>query len=359
MAYEKTLLAGEGTLVREQEYDYHWCYERGIITKAWVDVFEKTGERRFFDAARANVDKYVTPEGEILTYEPDKYNIDMICMGRTALRMFRATGEAKYEKACRHLISQMQTHPRTKEGGFWHKKIYPEQMWLDGIYMACPFLAEFAVTFGEAQWLDEVVRQMTLIFEKTKLPSGLHVHAWDSAKAQPWADPKTGHSPHVWGRAMGWFVMAHADVLSVMPREHPGFAAIAAQLGSLLDAVARSRGEDGLWHQVMDMPANEENYAESSCSAMFIYGLMRGAELGVAGEEAVAMARESMDTLWAKNVVTAADGYPELTQICKVAGLGGSPYRSGDYEYYIHETVCSGDTKGTAPFLMSLACVGA
>lgn len=358
MAYERTLLAGEGTLVREQEYDYHWCYERGIITKAWVDVYEKTGEARFFDAARANVDKYVTPEGEILTYEPEKYNIDMICMGRTAIRMFRATGEAKYEKACRKLIAQLESQPRTSEGGFWHKKIYPQQMWLDGIYMACPFMAEFAVTFNEPRWLDEAVRQMTLIFEKTRLPSGLHAHAWDAAKAQPWADPETGRSPHVWGRAMGWFVMAHADVLGVMPREHPGYARLAGQMKSLLDAVMASRAEDKLWHQVMDMPANAENYAESSCSAMFIYGLMRGAQLGVTSECAIWAAKESLDALWTHSVVMAQDGYPELTRICKVAGLGGTPYRSGDYDYYIHEVVCSGDTKGTAPFLMSLCCVG-
>lgn len=359
MAFERTLLAGEGTLAREQEYDYHWCYERGIITKAWVDVFEKTGEQRFFDAARKNVDKYVTEEGEILTYEPEKFNIDMICMGRTALRMFRATGEAKYEKACEKLIAQMKAHPRTPEGGFWHKKIYPQQMWLDGIYMACPFLAEYAVAFDAPQWLDEVVRQMTLIFEKTRLPSGLHAHAWDSARAQPWADPQSGRSPHVWGRAMGWFVMAHADVLSVMPKDHPGYERLAGQLRSLLTAVAQSRAADKLWHQVMDRPANAENYAESSCSAMFIYGLMRGAQLGIADDGVVRMAKESMEALWTQNVVMAADGYPELTRICKVAGLGGTPYRSGDYDYYIHETVCSGDTKGTAPFLMSLACVGA
>ena len=103
MSYEKTVWAGEGTLAREQEYNYHWCYERGIITKAWLDVYAATGDRRFYDAAKANVDQYVTADGEILTYEPDKYNLDMICMGRTALRLFKATGEAKYEKACRRL----------------------------------------------------------------------------------------------------------------------------------------------------------------------------------------------------------------------------------------------------------------
>ena len=358
MSYEKTIWAGEGTLAREQEYDYHWCYERGIITKAWVDVYEKTGDRRFFDAAKQNVDKYVTPEGEILTYEPQKHNIDMICMGRTAIRMFRATGQERYAAACRHLIAQLEEQPRTKEGGFWHKDIYPGQMWLDGIYMASPFMAEYAQTFGAPQWADEAVRQMTLIYDKTRLASGLHAHAWDSACVQPWADPQTGLSPHVWGRAMGWFVMAHADVLMSLPKEHPGYARLAAQLDSLLHAVVDARGEDKLWHQVMDCPPSEENYAESSCSAMFIYGLAAAHQMGLACDTAMAVARESMDALWQRNVVTAADGYPELTRICKVAGLGGTPYRSGSYEYYVGETVCSGDTKGTAPFLMSCACVG-
>ena len=358
MSYEKTIWAGEGTLAREQEYDYHWCYERGIITKAWVDVFEKTGDKRFFDAAKANVDKYVTEDGEILTYEPEKYNIDMICMGRTAIRMYKATGEKKYELACRRLIAQLEKQPRTPEGGFWHKKIYPQQMWLDGIYMASPFMAEFAVTFGEMQWADEAVKQMTLIYEKTRLASGLHAHAWDSARAQKWADPETGLSPHVWGRAMGWFVMAHVDVLMSLPKEHPGYAKLAEQLKSLLHAVAAARGSDKLWHQVMDCPESEENYAESSCSAMFIYGMAAAHQLGLACDHAMDMARESMDALWEKNVVTAADGYPELERICKVAGLGGEPYRSGSYEYYVTELVCSGDTKGTAPFLMSCACVG-
>lgn len=356
MSFERTIWAGEGTLAREQEYDYHWCYERGIITKAWVDVFEKTGDQRFFDAAKANVDKYVTEAGEILTYEPEKQNLDMICMGRTALRMFRATGEAKYEKACRRLIEQIKTQPRTPEGGFWHKAIYPQQMWLDGIYMACPFLAEFAAAFGETEWADLAVSQMKLIFEKTRLDSGLHAHAWDSAKAQRWADPETGRSPHVWGRAMGWFVMAHADVLMSLPKDHPGYGEIAAQMKSLLAAVMAARGSDKLWHQVMDRQESAENYAESSCSAMFIYGLCEGVRLGLAGREADDMARESMDALWERNVITAADGYPELTKICKVAGLGGTPYRSGTYEYYVTETVCSGDTKGTAPFLMACAC---
>lgn len=358
MSYEKTIWAGEGTLAREQEYDYHWCYERGIITKAWFDVFERTGDKRFFDAAKANVDKYVTDDGEILTYDAAKHNIDMICMGRSAIRCYRATGEAKYEKACRRLTDQLRTQPTTPEGGFWHKAIYPQQMWLDGIYMGSPFMVEFAATFGAPEWADEAVRQMTLCFEKTRLPSGLHAHAWDAAKAQKWADPETGLSPHVWGRAMGWFVMAHADALMSLPKDHPGYAKLAAQLQSLLTAVKAARGADKLWHQVMDRPANEENYAESSCSSMFIYGLCAAHALGLTGEADVAFARESMDALWEKNVITAADGYPELTRICKVAGLGGTPYRSGDYDYYVHETVCSGDTKGTAPFLMALAQLG-
>ena len=239
MSYEKTVWAGEGTLAREQEYNYHWCYERGIITKAWLDVHAATGDRRFYDAAKANVDQYVTEDGAILTYEPEKYNLDMICMGRTALRLFKATGEAKYEKACRRLIEQIKGQPTTAEGGFWHKKLYPQQMWLDGIYMACPFLTEFAVTFGEMQWAELAAKQMTLIFDKTRLESGLHAHAWDSARAQKWADPQTGLSPHVWGRAMGWFVMAHADVLAVLPESHPAYARLSLQMKSLTGRRAR------------------------------------------------------------------------------------------------------------------------
>ena len=358
MSYEKTIWAGEGTLAREQEYDYHWCYERGIITKAWVDVFEKTGDRRFFDMAKENVDRYVTEDGEIRTYEPEKHNIDMICMGRSAIRMYKATGEAKYEKACRRLIDQLRTQPKTPEGGFWHKAIYPNQMWLDGIYMGSPFMVEFAVTFGEMEWADTAVHQMTLCFEKTRLASGLHAHAWDASKQQKWADPETGLSPHVWGRAMGWFVMAHADVLMSLPKDHPGYERLAKQLRSLLDAVKAARGSDKLWHQVMDRPESKENYAESSCSAMFIYGLCAADQLGLGAPDDMAVARESMDALWAQSVVTGADGYPELTRICKVAGLGGTPYRSGDYDYYVNEVVCSGDTKGTAPFLMACACMG-
>ena len=201
----------------------------------------------------------MTEDGAILTYEPEKYNLDMICMGRTALRLFKATGKAKYEKACRRLIEQIKGQPTTAEGGFWHKKLYPQQMWLDGIYMACPFLTEFAVTFGEMQWADLAAKQMELIFEKTRLESGLHAHAWDSAKAQKWADPQTGLSPHVWGRAMGWFVMAHADVLVALPESHPDYAQLSLQMKSLLTAVMAARGADKLWHQVMDRPESEEN----------------------------------------------------------------------------------------------------
>lgn len=358
MSYEKTIWAGEGTLAREQEYDYHWCYERGIITKAWVDVFEKTGDRRFFDAAQKDVDQFVTEDGEIRTYDPQKHNIDMICMGRSAIRMYRATGEEKYKKACERLIEQLKTQPTTPEGGFWHKAIYPQQMWLDGIYMGSPFMVEYADAFGAPEWADMAVKQMTLCFEKTRLPSGLHAHAWDAAKAQQWADPETGLSPHVWGRAMGWFVMAHVDALMTLPKAHPGYEKLAAQLRSLLAAIKAARADDKLWHQVMDRPASAENYAESSCSAMFIYALCAAADLGLADEADRAFALESMDALWEKNVVTAADGYPELTRICKVAGLGGTPYRSGTYEYYVNEVVCSGDTKGTAPFLMACARAG-
>lgn len=160
------------------------------------------------------------------------------------------------------------------------------------------------------QWADLAAKQMELIFEKTRLESGLHAHAWDSAKAQKWADPQTGLSPHVWGRAMGWFVMAHADVLAALPESHPDYAQLSLQMKSLLTAVMAARGADKLWHQVMDRPEGEENYAESSCSAMFIYGLAKGKRWGCAARRKKLPQRESMDALWQKNVVTARTATP-------------------------------------------------
>lgn len=346
----------DATLAREQEYDYHWCYERGIITKAWCDVSEVTGDKKYFKAARQNVDRYVKPDGSIDTYEMDKYNLDMICMGRTALRMYQKTGETKYKKALSHLIEQLKGQPRTREGGFWHKAIYPQQMWLDGIYMACPFMVEYALCFDAPEWIAEAARQMLLIAEKTyDEKSGLFLHAWDSAAAQPWANQETGCSPHAWGRAMGWFAMAHADVLSVLPEESPHFAPLKAQFGRIVAAIEKARADDLLWHQVLDCPANEENYVEASCSSMFCYTLARGARLGLCDARYGAMARESFDALCERCVRVWEDGYPQLCSICKVAGLGGQEGRDGSYAYYIGETVCAGDTKGTAPFLMAAA----
>lgn len=344
----------QGTLHREQEYDYHWCYERGIITKAWCDVTELTGDDTYYNAAKANVDRYVQPDGTIATYEMDKYNLDMICMGRTALRVYQRTGEEKYKKAMDSLLVQLEGQPRTKEGGFWHKEIYPNQMWLDGIYMACPFMVEYGVWFSQPQWIDEAAKQMLLIAEKTfDAKSGLYMHAWDSAHAQKWADPQTGLSPHAWGRAMGWFAMAYIDVLSVLPRDNAHYDALFAQFGKITQSILHARAQDKLWHQVLDCPANAENYAEASCSSMFCYILARGARLGLLDDACAALAKESYAALCACCINTEADGYPQLHNICKVAGLGGDPYRDGSYDYYIHETVCAGDTKGTAPFLMA------
>ncbi|MBQ9324923.1 MAG: glycoside hydrolase family 88 protein, partial [Clostridia bacterium] len=281
MAYELTLRAGEGTLVRPQEYDYHWCYERGIITKAWLDVFEHTGEARFLEAAREDVDRFVTESGEIVTYQMDKFALDDVCMGRTALRLYQRTGQTKYKTAVLTCLEQLEKQPRTKEGGFFHKAVYPGQMWLDGIFMACPFLVEAGLVLNRPQLLQEAIRQMSLIYEKTLLPSGLHVHAWDSEKAQKWADPKTGRSQHVWGRAMGWYMMAYADILEILPEPTEGRSIIVEEFQKMARAVLDCMGGDGLFHQVMDMPENEENYGESSCTAMFCYSLCKGVRLGL------------------------------------------------------------------------------
>lgn len=339
---------------REQQYD-KWCYERGILVKAMLDAYDALGSERARDFALTDAEARVTPQGDIIGYPKDTYNLDMLCYGRVLPALYALSGDARYEKAARLLLTQLDGQPRTPQGGFWHKQIYPQQMWLDGIYMGCGFLAPVAQWLGMDGLFDEIAKQMLLIGQKTfDEKSGLFFHAWDASCAQRWANKETGCSPHIWGRAMGWFAMAHADVLAVFPASHKAYPALKAQFQTLCRGVLRARHE-GLWAQVTDRPTQEGNYLESSCSAMFIYAFAKGERLGLLEAPYRQAALDSLCALYDRSVTYDADGLPVLHSICKVAGLGGEPYRDGSYSYYIHETVCDGDYKGTAPLLMACA----
>jgi len=248
-----------------------WIYDYGVILNGMKSLWLTTGDRRYFDFIRRGVDTFVNDDGSIKTYRVDEYNLDQVRMGSAVLMLYRVTGEAKYKKAVDLIRFQLKDHPRTNEGGFWHKKIYPYQMWLDGLYMAEPFYAEYSTVFGENNW-DDIANQFIWMEKHTRdEKTGLLYHAWDESKQQKWADKQTGRAPMFWGRAMGWYAMALVDVLDSFPKDHPKRAELIAILNREMNAIAKVQDKSsGEWWLILDMPGKEKNYLEASSSAMFM-----------------------------------------------------------------------------------------
>ena len=198
----------DSEMIREPLKLKKWgAYDSGVVLKGIEQVWRETKDQKYFDYLKKNVDEYVEADGNIRTYELEEYNIDQINNGKLLLTLYQETGLEKYKKAAYLQREQLKTHPRTSEGGFWHKNIYPHQMWLDGLFMGSPFYAEFAKIFNEPEIFDDVAHQVVLMAKHTKDPkTGLFYHGWDESKEQKWANPETGASPNFWGRAMGWYV---------------------------------------------------------------------------------------------------------------------------------------------------------
>jgi unsaturated rhamnogalacturonyl hydrolase len=332
-----------------------WNYTHGLVLQAMIQVSEKSGDEKYYRYAEAYADTMVNEDGSIKTYVLEKYNIDHINPGKILFPIYEKTGNPKYLKALQLLRSQMETHPRISNGGFWHKQIYPHQVWLDGLYMASPFLAEYGKTFNEPALFDEVTLQLTTAWDDLiDEESGLLYHGWDESRQQRWADPVTGRSPHFWSRSIGWYMMALVDVLDFLPEDHPQREAIIDRLNRIAAAVERYRDpETGMWYQVTDQGDREGNYLESSGSIMFIYTWVKGAQKGYLPEEFLEKGEAAYDQFLKQFIRENADGTISVTDVCSVAGLGGDPrYRDGSFEYYISEPVRDDDPKAVGPFIM-------
>lgn len=332
-----------------------WDYTQGLFASALERVYEKTGDKKYLTYIKAFADTMINEQGVIMTYKKTDYNIDRVNPGKFLMELYKETGEQKYKLAIDELRDQMRTHPRTSEGGFWHKKIYPHQMWLDGLYMGSPFLAQYAVEFNEPALFNDVANQIRLIDKYTwDGKKGLFYHGWDESKEQKWADPNTGKSPHVWGRAMGWFAMALVDVLDYMPQNHPEREAVLAVTKKMAGAIAQYQDkESGLWWQVVDQGGREGNYLEASASSMFTYFLVKATKKGYIDQKYMQHAQKGYNGILARFIREDGNGMISLTNVCAVAGLGGTPYRDGTYEYYINEPRRDNDPKGVAPFIMA------
>lgn len=340
---------------KNETKSYRWNYEQGLMYEAFYQMWKNTGDSKYFDYMKKNVDYYIKSDGTIKTYKLPDFNIDNIAPGRALLRLYSETKDEKYKKAADTLREQLRLHPRTVEGGFWHKKIYPYQMWLDGLYMAEPFYAAYAQMFEETNSFDDIANQF--IYIKNHLldeRTGLYYHGWDESKEQKWADPITGRSPSFWGRSVGWFMMSLIDVLDYFPTNHPKHKELLEIFVNLSGSLKSFRDpESKLWYQVLDKRNLKGNYLEASASLMFIYGYAKGANKGLLKEEFFHMAAESFNSL-IHDLVTADDnGLIYLNNICSVGGLGGNPYRDGSFEYYISEPKRVNDFKGYGPFVLA------
>lgn len=330
-----------------------WRYDQGVILKGVEAIWKQTGEGKWFDYIQRSMDFYVQNDGSIKGYKAEEYNIDHVNNGKLLLLLFQVTGKDKYRKAATLLRDQLRTHPRTSAGGFWHKKIYPSQMWLDGLYMGQPFYAEYASIFHDDTAFADITRQFSLMERNARDPkTGLLYHGWDESRAQQWADKQTGHSPNIWGRALGWYGMALVDALDYFPDTYAGRDTMKAILQRFAKAVTTVQDPvSGLWYDIPDKPRETGNYHEASASAMLVYTLAKGVRKGYLPASYLVKARKGYEGI-KKEFLQHNGDQLDLKGTVSVSGLGGTPYRDGSFSYYMSEPVVVNDPKGIGAFIL-------
>lgn len=331
-----------------------WNYIDGCMITALLEIARITGDQRYFDFAESFIDHFVNEDGSILTFKPEKYNLDDINEGRVLFELYRRTGKEKYRKAADFLRNQLGNQPRTVEGNFWHKAIYPNQVWLDGIYMAQPFYVMYETNFGSGDVSDSVKQIRNVRAKMFDPEKGLYFHGYDASREAFWADKTTGCSKNFWLRSIGWFSVALADILEILP-EGEEKEALAAIFKELMASLTRYADEaTGIYWQVVDQGGREGNYLETSGSSMIAYAMLKGARLGILEKEYAAKGQKTFNGIADKYLSFTGDTL-NLGGICLVAGLGpeNNPRRDGSYEYYISEPVVENDAKGVAPFILA------
>ena len=336
-----------------------WNYTTGLELKSFLDASKRYELPEVVEYVRAWADTMATEKGEVYKYKKSNYNVDHICPARIYFDLHDMYGDQdkRYRRVTRKIREQIDSQPRTQSGEFWHKQIYPNQVWLDGFYMALPFYAEYTRRYGPKEQKDslfaDIVHQFTAGAENTFDPAtGLFRHAWDESKSMFWCDPQTGQSAHAWGRATGWYAIALVEVLDYLPEDHPGHAVLVEQLNYFLQVLPKwADPETGMWYQVLDCPEREGNYQEATCSIMFIYAFLKGLRMGYidrAHEDYIlGLYPKFIDRFIREN----ADGTISMTDCCAVGGLGGKQMRKGDFDYYLSEPIIENDCKGVGPFI--------
>lgn len=329
-----------------------WNYEEAVTLKGIDRLWKKTGDDAYFTYMKKIIDHFIGEDGSIRTYLPLEYNSDQVTGGLILLTLYEKTKESKYKIAMDHLWEQIQWQPRTKEGGFWHKYKYPYQMWLDGAYMLDVFYASYTKAFQKNTFSD-VANQLIWLNKHLKDPStGLLFHGWDESKKQPWSNPQTGQSPEIWNRAMGWYTMALVDIIELFPANHPNRPELIRILNSTMESIAKYQDKNsGVWYQIVNKAGMKGNYLEASGSTMYAYAMAKAINKGYLAASFKQSLHKAYDGILKQFITIDENGLPHIHHSCSGAGLGGTPYRPGTYEYYVNEPQRSDDLKTIGPLI--------
>jgi unsaturated rhamnogalacturonyl hydrolase len=329
-----------------------WNYTQGMVCDALYAIATRTGRTTDIDFVRQWIDPFITPASTIneKAIPPKYHSLDRLRPGPVLLWLADHTKDPKYLQAARHVAHELDAQPKTSDGGYWHRSTYPNQMWLDGIYMADVFAVQFGVRTSQPRYFDEAVRQITLIHRHTHDPkTGLYYHGWDETKTRPWANKETGTSPEFWGRAIGWYAMAMADVLDWLPADHPGRAKVTPLIRDLCTSLLKFQDRDtAMWYQIIDKPTAPKNYVESSCSLMFAYAMARGAQRGWLPPEFLEHARRAARGVLNHKVDLLPGDRLDLRDTVVVGTLGG---QGGFYDSYMKDKLVTNDQKGIGAFM--------
>lgn len=358
MTYAQIDLLKEQYRTEVKWYSLRWHYIESCILKAYQDSYEQTGDQAEYDFAKSFIDRQFNEAGIIEFIDVNYYSIDQIRMASNLFALYKQEKDKRYKDVLDLIYRQLDSYPRTKSGSFWHKENYPNQVWLDGLFMGQPFYVQYVKEFGETKDYSDTLRQFAnarqFIYDDSKK---LYAHAYDESREIFWCDPITGQSPHVWGRAVGWLVMALVDVLELLENEPADTEPLKAMLLETINDMLPHQHEGGMWFQVVDHEESAGNYLESSGTLMLAYAILKGVRLGYLPKEYAVHGKKAFDGT-VKEYIHEVDGEIRLGGICKSAGLGRNPdtgiVRNGSYAYYITgEQVVENNGHGVAPLLLA------
>ena len=347
--------AKETDLAKANQRPANWNYEIGVVLTGFDRLWRRTGNPAYLQYMKRILDHFLDKDGNIRTYQMDEFNIDNIPTGRQLITLYQVYKDPKYLQAAKILKYQLDWQPRTKQGGYWHKLKYPYQMWLDGLYMGQPFRTEFLILTGDDSAWDDVANQFIWMAAGARdAATGLMYHAFDESRVQRWSDPKTGHSPEFWSRAMGWYMIGLVDVLEKFPSDHPKRKDLIEILENLSRALVKFQDPaTHTWWQVTNKPGQKDNYLESSGSSMFVAAMLKGIRLGLLPDDLKPAALNGYTGILKEFVTKDEKGIYHLNRAVSGAGLGGVPYRDGSYEYYVKEPKRDDDLKAIGPFIQA------